>query len=250
MRRPSRVVGFGLGLWVLLRAGAALAVEPVVVPRAVEPVVVPLAIHLGQALPAPDLPAMPVPPGAVPPGAVPARDDPRPARDDPRPVRDDLWVNAQLETANRLMAPANVRFVLQGVEVLDAAHSRLETRADRDALGGLVMGHARRLPDGARPKAVDVFIVELLRDVDEPPRLRMGVHWRQRKNRQNRYVILAASAGSSVLAHELGHYFGNPHTDVVDNVMSYRRSDPAKMAFDEAQLTRIRRAARQGFGPR
>ena len=165
-------------------------------------------------------------------------------------MRDDLWINAQLETANRLMAPANVRFVLQGIEVLDAAHSRLETRADRDALGGLVTGHARRLPGGARPRVVDVFIVELLRDVDEPPRLRMGVHWRQRKNRQNRYVILAASAGSSVLAHELGHYFGNPHTDVVDNVMSYRRSDPAKMAFDEAQLTRIRRAARQGFGPR
>ena len=150
-----------------------------------------------------------------------------------RPTRDAAWVDQQVAEANRLMAPAGVTFDIQTRLALHARHARLETRADRDALG--------RLPAGA---AIDVFIVESLRDVDEPERLRMGVHWRRRSNRSRHYVILASTAGPTVLAHELGHYFGNPHTDVVDNVMSYSRADPAKLSFDEKQLGRIRRGAR------
>lgn len=224
MRAPGRLrrlAAFALSLcgW----GGGAWAVEI--------PVVVPLAVHVAEvAGPAADA-AGSAADVAAPTAAPPA----------PVPVRDRAWVDAQIAEANRLMAPAGVEFVARVVDTLPERHARLETRADRDALGRL--GGGAKAGDGA---PVDVFIVESLRDVDEPPRLRMGVHWRQRSNRARRYVILAASASATVLAHELGHYFGNPHTQVVDNVMSYQRSDPAKMSFDETQVRRIRRAARRG----
>jgi hypothetical protein len=52
-----------------------------------------------------------------------------------------------------------------------------------------------------------------------------------------------ASAPATVLAHELGHYFGNPHSPVVDNVMSYERSGAA-VFFDADQGKRIAAKAR------
>ena len=148
-------------------------------------------------------------------------------------VRDAAWLDAQVAEANRLMAPADVHFTVRLGPPLPERHARMETRADRDALAAL-----------ARGRGIRVYVVASLRDVDEPDRMRQGVHWRRRANRAHRCVILSAAAGPTVLAHELGHYFGNPHTQVVDNVMSYERDDPAKMSFDAVQLGRIRRAAR------
>ena len=43
--------------------------------------------------------------------------------------------------------------------------------------------------------------------------------------------------------HELGHYFGNPHSQVIDNVMSYERSGAA-VFFDADQGRRIAARAR------
>ncbi len=149
------------------------------------------------------------------------------------PVRDAAWLETQVAEANRLMAPADVHFTVRLGPPLPERHARMETRADRDALAAL-----------ARKPGIRVYVVASLRDVDEPDRMRQGVHWRRRANRAQRCVILSAAAGPSVLAHELGHFFGNPHTQVVDNVMSYEREDPEKMAFDAAQLGRIRRGAR------
>jgi hypothetical protein len=143
------------------------------------------------------------------------------------------WLDEQVHWANRLAAPAGVAFEVVEQRRLPARHARMMTRGDRDALARF-----------RRRGTIDVFVVEHLEDVDEPGRARMGVHWRLRRDRGRRYVILSVSATPTVLAHELGHYFGNGHTDVVDNVMSYRRSDPEQMRFDEVQLARIRREAR------
>ena len=156
-----------------------------------------------------------------------------------RPVQDAAWLKAELDAANTLLGQAGI-----GVEVgqvpLDAIHARLENRDDRDALATeRTTGH------------IDVFIVASLRDVDDPTQYRRGVHWRNRKHRAQRYVIVSAVAGPSVLAHELGHYLGNGHSQVVDNVMSYKREDPTKLFFDEGQKKTMRRAAaelvRRGF---
>ncbi|CAN98551.1 hypothetical protein predicted by Glimmer/Critica [Sorangium cellulosum So ce56] len=87
------------------------------------------------------------------------------------------------------------------------------------------------------------MVVASLRDVDDPRRFRMGVHWRRRATPERRFVILAANARPTVLAHELGHFFGLGHSGVDDNVMSYARTG-APVSFDAAQIAKIRSAAR------
>ncbi len=116
------------------------------------------------------------------------------------------------------------------------AHARLENRRDRHALG-------RR----QHPQRIDVFVVRSLRDVDEPERMRQGVHWRPRGDEfdaRAHFVIVSSIAGPTVLAHELGHYFGNGHSDVPGNIMSYERGDVPPF-FDDAQRARIRFSLRR-----
>ncbi len=139
------------------------------------------------------------------------------------------WLAEQIADAQRLFAPFGVAFLRQDAPSLGPDAQHLETRADRDALEASVT-----------PRVVNVFIVASLRDVDEPGRMRRGVHWHTPS--RTHYVIVVASAPASVLAHELGHFFGNPHSQVPDNVMSYERTG-APVFFDEAQGRCIERRA-------
>jgi hypothetical protein len=132
------------------------------------------------------------------------------------------------------MAPHGVSVATFRQRSIEAKHAQLETAEDRDALADLL-----------ESRVINVFIVASLRDVDDPTRLRGGVRWRLRRNVSKDYVIVAAGAFASTLAHELGHFFGNGHSQVVDNIMSYKRLDPAAVAFDEAQGARLRRVAKQ-----
>ena len=109
---------------------------------------------------------------------------------------------------------------------MSAAHAQMHTREDRDALGALM-----------EKNVIDVFVVAALEDVDEPGRYRKGVAWTQRTSGA-RYIILSAAAPRTVLAHELGHFFGNGHSSVPDNLMSYTRSG-GKVFLDDAQVARV-----------
>ena len=142
-------------------------------------------------------------------------------------------VDTRVAVANQIFAPADVAFTIAATRTLDARHADLVSREDRDALGAYVT-----------PRAIHVFVVRSLMDVDTPPLPRRGVHWRDRGRRGVRYVIVIADAGESVLAHELGHYFGNPHSDVPGNVMSYTRGEGIPF-FDARQIARIRGSARR-----
>jgi len=151
---------------------------------------------------------------------------------DGKAVRDDAWIDAQLTEVERLFGPIGVSVRKAKSRPLDQRFARLETRADRDAL-------AAELERGV----VNVFIVASLRDVDEPDRYRMGVHWHKRSDTKKHYVIVSASAMPSTLAHELGHFFGNGHSKVVNNLMSYERTGDA-VFIDERQAATIRAFAR------
>ncbi|MFW6051356.1 MAG: hypothetical protein ACODAU_09290 [Myxococcota bacterium] len=156
------------------------------------------------------------------------------ARVDGAPVVERRWVVERLASANRVFAAAGLRFALAEVRPLPEAHARLDTRADRHALR-----------ERARAKVVNVFVVDRLRDVDEPSRFRQGVHWRPPPRPGVHYVILSAIAGPDVLGHELGHFFGNHrHSDTPGNIMSYDRGDGPPF-FDAAQIRVIRRHARR-----
>lgn len=151
-----------------------------------------------------------------------------------QPVVDDAWLVAQLDHANRVFAPAGVRFERGSIRSLDRAHADLATRADRDALGSRLM-----------PEVINAFIVARLADVDDVGRDRRGVHWRPAGLPGAHFVIVSAIAGRSVLAHELGHFFGNrEHPEVPGNVMSYLPGE-GEPSFDPMQLRRIRRFARR-----
>lgn len=148
------------------------------------------------------------------------------ATEDGIPARDDAWVAAQIDEANELYAPTGIRFRWTLRREIPSAHARIHTRADRDALAPLV-----------EKNVIDVFVVAALEDVDEPGRYRKGVAWTS-KPTNKRFLILSGEAFPKVLAHELGHFFGNGHTIVPDNLMSYVRTG-GRVFLDDAQVERI-----------
>ena len=147
-----------------------------------------------------------------------------------KPVARPEWLAAELDAARALFTPFGVRFTQAAGAPLDASLAHMETRTDRNALATHMAPHV-----------IDVFVVDSLRDVDDTSQMRRGVHWHAPSGAH--YLILVASAPTTVLAHELGHYFGNPHSQVVDNVMSYERTG-APVFFDADQGTRIAARAR------
>jgi hypothetical protein len=160
------------------------------------------------------------------------------ASDDGEPVRDSAWLDEQLARAQELFGAQGVRFKRTSATPLGAEHAHVLTRADRDALAPLV-----------KPGVVNVFVVAGLADIDEADRFRSGVHWRASSQPKTRYIVLAAAASRTVLAHELGHFFGNPHSAVPDNVMSYTRTG-APPFFDAKQGAIIRAEARRVLATR
>jgi hypothetical protein len=162
---------------------------------------------------------------------------------DDGPVAPAAWLAAELAMANAQFAAVDVGFELASVDALPAAAADIKTRADRD---GLVQG---------RPAApmIDVFLVGHMDDVDVDGGEVYGVHWRQRRHPERRYVILSARARERTLAHELGHYFGLPHSRYPDSIMNKTRRDtpPAdERRFVDEELAILRREARQIFARR
>jgi len=132
----------------------------------------------------------------------------------------------QMDSAESLFGPFGVRFDRTPKErKLGARFVHVETRADRDAFAAELVPHV-----------INVFVVASLRDVDNPSEMRRGVHWHGPSG--SHYVILVSSAPPAVLAHELGHFFGNPHSKVTDNIMSYDRTG-GWVFFDGDQGRRI-----------
>jgi hypothetical protein len=154
------------------------------------------------------------------------------AAEEGKPVQDDAWVDAQVAEAERLFGPLGVHLAIGERRAAGAKFAHLETRQDRDAWAAEL-----------HPGVVNVLVVGSLRDVDEPERMRMGVHWRPESAKQKHWVVVSASAMPSTLAHELGHFFGNPHSPVTNNVMSYSRTGE-DVFFDERQASKIRSMAR------
>jgi hypothetical protein len=144
----------------------------------------------------------------------------------------DEWLARELDAARAFFAPFGVQFARAGeVDALPERFAHIETRQDRDALAARVQAHV-----------INVFVVDSLRDVDDPQEMRRGVHWHGPGG--THYIILIATASPQVLAHELGHFFGNPHSKVVDNLMSYERSG-GWVFFDADQGRRIVARARE-----
>ena len=156
---------------------------------------------------------------------------------DAGPCQTPSWVADQLQEANRHFGPAGVGFELSRVRKLSPKNAEIETRTQRDRLG------RKRFRRGT----IQVYLVARIANVDDPGDIR-GVHWRDRAARHRRWVILSRIAPGYVLAHELGHYFGLPHSRYPISIMNKQpRSDPPfeTWTFAAPELSRIRAHARR-----
>lgn len=139
------------------------------------------------------------------------------------------WLAEHVRRANLLFADSKITFNAD-YELLDRGEAlNLRTRKDRHALG-------KHLTD--RP-VIHVFVVQSLKDVDIPDKWISGVHWRPRGLPGKHFVILSRKARPWTLAHELGHFFGNPHSQTVNNIMSYEHDGKKEPFFDAPQRARI-----------
>jgi hypothetical protein len=153
----------------------------------------------------------------------------------PTDVVTEEFIAEQLGQANQLFGGFGLSFEdrVDHGSILNLTD--LETRQDRNALAG-------QLAKGS----CNVFFVGRLRDVDDPQRHRMGVMWRNLANLKQKYVIVSSQARETTLAHELGHYLGNGHSSVMNNLMSYER-DGGDVFLDENQGAKARKTARALF---
>jgi len=146
---------------------------------------------------------------------------------DGAPVVSAEWTAAQLATANRQFAALDVGFTITGTDANSA--ERLRTRADRSALGTHVTG-----------TVIHVFVTGALENVDDPEVPVFGVTWRKG---DRKFVILAANARDIVLAHELGHVFGLPHSTYAISIMNKtKRATPPfeDRRFADEELVKMR----------
>jgi hypothetical protein len=131
------------------------------------------------------------------------------------PVQTPLWLYEQIAHANRLFSVISVGFEVASVDTLPAEVGDVQTRKDRDLLGR----------DLFTTGVVHVFVVKRLADVDVAGEVIRGVHWRYRPDTSKRWIILSSIGKSTVMAHELGHFFGLPHSTYQVSIMNKRPRD-------------------------
>jgi len=153
---------------------------------------------------------------------------------DEGPVQSVEWVRQQVEQADRHFALIDTNLEVVAVDTVPASELEIDTRDERDALGH----------DRFTRGVVHVFVVGRLADVDIAGQEIRGVHWRERADRTRRWVILSKIAGSLVLSHELGHFFGLPHSTYDISLMNKSvRLTPlvTELTFAEPEVLRMRK---------
>ncbi len=144
------------------------------------------------------------------------------------------WFAEQVAQVNRLFEPVGVGFSVGSVVPVDAGFADVQTRLQRDKIGRAV--HTL--------KVVHVFAVRQLADVDVAGEVIRGVHWRDRVETSRRWIILSSISMPMVLAHEMGHFFGLPHSRYRTSLMNKSpHMDPpwSQRTFVDPELEIMRR---------
>lgn len=148
------------------------------------------------------------------------------------PVQTVEWVSEQLTHVQKHFALIDTSLEIVAVDALPAGELDVDDRDERDALG-----HDRFTRGVAH-----VFVVGRLADVDIAGNDIQGVHWRERADRTRRWVILARRASPLVLSHELGHFFGLPHSTYDISLMNKTvRPIAGELTFAEPEVAIMRK---------
>jgi hypothetical protein len=145
---------------------------------------------------------------------------------DGKPITTPQWVATQLTTVNRMFEPLDVAFQVVATDGQSIAH--VKTRQDRNDLAAHIGG-----------TVIDVFITGQLDDVDVPGEIARGVTWRKGSHK---FVIISTVAPDRVLAHELGHLFGLPHSTYAISIMNKTPRDEPPLEqrrFADEEIARL-----------
>ncbi|CAN5863056.1 hypothetical protein BH11MYX3_BH11MYX3_24540 [soil metagenome] len=145
-------------------------------------------------------------------------------------VVEPAWIAAQIAMANHHFEPIETSFQVAGVDFLPADAARVEDRAERSAFASRTGG-----------TVIDVFFTGYLADVDKPGAFIRGVTWHIGEER--RLIILSAVAPERTLAHELGHFFGLPHSKYAISIMNKTPRDeppPEERRFSDEEIVKLK----------
>ena len=154
---------------------------------------------------------------------------------DAGPIATAEWVERQLATANKHFAALDVAFQVVGVEALPATAERVEDRQERTSFAPRMKG-----------RVIDVFITGHLDDIDKPGAMAYGVTWWTKSDRK--LIIVSTQAWEKTLAHELGHFFGLPHSKYAISIMNKTsREEPPQdeRTFHEKEYVKMKARLRE-----
>lgn len=139
------------------------------------------------------------------------------AADDTGLVIDAEWIARALASAHRHFGVIDVDFKIVAIDRLPASQVHIETPDDRNQLAkGKLVG-----------KVIHVFAVGKLDDIDKVRPFIFGVTWRQG---DRKFIIVSNVARERTLAHELGHFFGLPHSTYPISIMNKTpREEPPEL---------------------
>jgi hypothetical protein len=142
------------------------------------------------------------------------------------------WMTTQVAMANHHFTEVGASFKI--VKVDARTMDRVDTIADRASLKKHVTG-----------RTIHVFITNRLQDVDVADNEIRGVTL---KKDDTKYIILSVIAPDRVLAHELGHLFGLPHSKHAISIMNKtERIDPPieQRTFAPEEIVKLKAGAKR-----
>jgi hypothetical protein len=145
-------------------------------------------------------------------------------------VVEPAWIAAQLAVAHKQFEPLDTSFQVIGIDFLPADAARIEDRPERNALAKKV-----------KAPAIDVFFTGYLADVDKADAFAYGVTWRTKDERK--YIIISGMGRDRTLAHELGHFFGLPHSTYAISIMNKTARDeppPEQRRFHDEEIEKMK----------